>query len=170
VDIRRIVVTATVMLTALGAAIIGDPRPASAASYSYLVNSEAGLCMDNYARSGEVYQYPCNPQHNQWWRWRRPAGQTTGNQWMIINDEAGYDQCLSSRGGSYYSEIILSVCNEFVPSQKWRWISWGDQWTIQNDRWGSCIGASVGPAISKLVLAECVIRPSVIWRQVDAIP
>ncbi len=167
--IRRIAVTATVMLAALAMSgpAAAVPPPPGWPPPSYLRNSEAGLCMDNFALTGEVYQYPCNPQPNQWWWWRKPGG-ATDNRWLIHIVQGGLDTCLSARGTAYYSEIHLSACREGQLRQQWRWLSWGDQWTIQSVESGKCIGASVGPAVSKLVLAECVIRPSVLWAQVPA--
>ncbi|WP_306204053.1 RICIN domain-containing protein [Actinoplanes sp. RD1] len=155
-----------VMLTTIAATLVTGAQPAQAATWSYIVNSESGLCMDNYARTGNIYQYPCNPQRNQWWQWRRPGG-ATGNQWLIINNENG--RCLNTNGGSVGSPLILSVCNDFTPSHRWQWNTWGSQWWLRNNHWNLCVHPTNAGAITPVVLTDCNLTLAKIWIQRDAI-
>jgi hypothetical protein len=74
--------------------------------------------------------------------------------------------CLSPEGAGYYSRIKLQSCNISSPSQQWAQHSVGSFWYFESlYAPGKCIGALVGPSISEMVLAECVIRPSIQFKK-----
>lgn len=166
--VRCITAAATVVLITLGTVVFGPMAPASAAVLpAYLQNSEAGLCMDDYALSGNAYQYPCNAQDNQWWDWTNPLG---GNSWQLrlgAGRYQGLPQCLYPENAAYYARIKLLGCNAFNPRQRWAEHKINN-FSYYESLWapGKCIGALVGPSISELVLAECVVRPSILWKKV----
>ncbi|WP_433364865.1 hypothetical protein ACQPZX_34735 [Actinoplanes sp. CA-142083] len=172
--VRRISAVAAAMLITLGIAL-SPAAPASAAGFfdenvepAYLQNSEAGLCMDDYALSGSVYQYPCNAQDNEWWKWRKPFP-SSGNVWHIGLGVGRYSphKCLYPEGVAYYSRITLRICNNLNTRQQWAEHKVGNFSYFESlYAPGKCIGALVGPSISEMVLAECVVRPSILFKKV----
>jgi hypothetical protein len=138
-------VIATVLVTA---------QPAAADPDFYLIrNVGNSTCLDDFARTRQVYQYPCNWQANQIWDWYQPNG-VPENAWHIRNYESW--TCLHPANGMLSAPLRLATCNVNNRSMKWRWVHvQGDAYMIQNVASGLCVLAPSHSGATQLTQSHC---------------
>ena len=160
-DLRRLLAVTAGLITVLLAALLVGPPPASAATLDWyrVSNLGTGKCMDNYARTNNIYQYPCGAGVNQLFTWYQVPGRP--GDWYIEN--MAYYGCMEPNGGG---GIILRECYSGRTTSMWRWVPVSGGWyKIVNVASGRCVEVpNSSSADVQLVTAFCNSQNKQLWK------
>jgi hypothetical protein len=160
--VRRLT-TLLVMVVVATAGVVAPPTAAQADSDWYRVqNAGSRKCLDHFAWSSRVHQYPCNTQANQLWTWYQVPGRP--DAWYIEATQS-YG-CIETAGAGNSAPLVLRACRSGRTSAMWRWVHVRDGWyAITNVASGRCVDVPNGTTGDvQLVQYDCHHRAHQLWK------
>jgi hypothetical protein len=153
------IAAAAVLIGSAGAAPL-----ATAQNWPQFYNPWSGLCMDNFARTGNVVQWDCNEQGNQGWHLDVP-----GPTWVLLQEfrqTDGKRLCLSVTAPTIHTTVKAADCFQPGFHRDWHWVAFDDfRAMLRLHGTNLCVAAPAQGVKSDLFLWECIPNTETLWMR-----